>query len=403
MDKRYAVRAERCDHRAAPEEIYRTLERITAPLTRSWERLERARRIVIKFNMMQPNTARHAGRRQELVDPEVMRAVLRLLRARTGATLLAADTCLHPAAGMTPSNPESAAVLREFGVELIDAGSPPLRFYDVPGGGNMFDRYLLTSCIGESDEFVSVAKMKNHLFMGVTLCMKNLFGLPPPYRPEGRVRHYFHHAIRLSYVLPDLAMIADPCLNVIDGLVGQQGSEWRGRPVVPNALIAGDQTTATDACAARLMGHDPASDWPAPPFHRDRNHLLVAAERGYGTVDPDRIDFRTDLQPPLAAFGADRQDPHPVVVSVRRTACEQALFYRDERERLIDRYAGQMVVLRDRTVVWHGADQPAFESHGHFAGGADPGSASFLKMVDPEEKEGEAFAVYERLLPGLAA
>ena len=59
----------------------------------------------------------------------------------------------------------------------------------------MFDRYLLTSCIGESDEFVSVAKMKNHLFMGVTLCMKNLFGLPPPNRPEGRVRHYFHHAI----------------------------------------------------------------------------------------------------------------------------------------------------------------------------------------------------------------
>ena len=335
MSERYTVRAERCDHRASPEEIYRTLERITEPLTRSWERLERARRIVIKFNMMHPDTARHHGRRQELVDEEVMRAVLRLLRARTNATLIATDTCVHTADKTVPSNFESSDVLREFGVELIDAATPPLRLYDVPGGGNMFDRYLLTSCIGEADEFISVAKMKNHLFMGVTLCMKNLFGLPPPNRPEGRVRHYFHHAIRLSYVLPDLAMITDPCLNIIDGLVGQQGNEWGGRPVVPDALIAGDQTTATDACAAYLMGHDPASDWPTPPFRRDRNHLLVAAQRGYGTVDLDRIDFQTDLQPPLAQFDSDQQDPPPIVASIRRTACEQALFYRDERERLV--------------------------------------------------------------------
>ena len=161
MSERYTVRAERCDHRASPQEIYRTLERITEPLTRSWERLERARRIVIKFNMMHPDTARHHGRRQELVDEEVMRAVLRLLRARTNATLIATDTCVHTADKTVPSNFESSDVLREFGVELIDAATPPLRLYDVPGGGNMFDRYLLTSCIGETDEFISVAKMKN--------------------------------------------------------------------------------------------------------------------------------------------------------------------------------------------------------------------------------------------------
>ena len=274
MHDKFTVRAARCDHQASAEEIYRTLERITAPLTGTWERLERARRIVLKFNMMQPDTARYRGRRQELVDEEVMRAVLRLLRARTNATLVATDTCLHTPDNTVPRDYESAAVLREFGVELVDAAVAPLRNYEVPGGGNMFDRYLLTSCIGEADEFVSVAKMKNHLFMGVTLCMKNLFGLPPPSHPAGRIRHYFHHAIRLSYVLPDLAMITDPCLNIIDGLVGQQGSEWNGRPVEPNALIAGDQTTATDACAVHLMGHDPAADWPTPPFRRDRNHLL---------------------------------------------------------------------------------------------------------------------------------
>ena len=402
MRKSYAVRAEHCDHHASPEKIYRTLERITDPLTKSWERLERARRIVIKFNMIHPNTARHHGRRHELVDENVMRAVLRLLRARTKATLIATDTSVHTTNKTVPSKFESSEVLREFGVELVDASLPPLRLYDVPGGGNMFNQYLLTSCIGDSDEFISVAKMKNHLFMGVTLCMKNLFGLPPLNRPEGRVRHYFHHAIRLSYVLPDLAMIADPCLNIIDGGVGQQGSEWSGRPVVPDVLIAGDQTTATDACATYLMGHDPTSDWPRPPFRRDRNHLLVAAERGFGSVDLDKIDFQTDLQPPLAQFDSDEQEPPSIVANIRRTACEQALFYRDEQESMIRNYPGEMIVLRNREVVWHGIDQLEFKSHGHFSSDGNSGNASFLKVVDPEEKEGEVFDVYERLLPGLS-
>ena len=166
MNRRYTVRAARCDHRASADEIYRTLDRITAPLTRSWERLERARRIVLKFNMTQPDTARFGGRRQELVDEDVIRAVLRLLRARTSATLIATDTCLHTPDQTVPVDFESAPVLREFGVELVDAGVPPLRVYEVPGGGNMFDRYLLTSCIGEADEFVSVAKIRLPDMMG---------------------------------------------------------------------------------------------------------------------------------------------------------------------------------------------------------------------------------------------
>ena len=150
------------------------------------------------------------------------------------------------------------------------------------------------------------------------------------------------------------------------------------------------------------MGHDPAADWPTPPFRRDRNHLLVAAERGYGTVDLRQIDFQSELQAPLAAFDSDQQDPPAMVAGIRRSACEQALFYRAERERIVRRYAGEMVVLRAGEVVWHGADQPAFARHAHCAG-ADPSQASFLKVADPEEREGEVMAVYENLLPALAS
>ena len=77
---------------------------------------------------------------------------------------------------------------------------PPFATYDVPGGGCMFDRYLLNAIFAEADEVVSIAKMKNHAFMGITLTLKNLFGLPPMIPPEGRTRSYYHHLIRLSYV-----------------------------------------------------------------------------------------------------------------------------------------------------------------------------------------------------------
>ena len=46
-DKQYSVRAARCDHRTATnEEVYQTLSHITDPLTRSWEKLEKAKKIV---------------------------------------------------------------------------------------------------------------------------------------------------------------------------------------------------------------------------------------------------------------------------------------------------------------------------------------------------------------------
>lgn len=398
-EREYRVRAAQCNHRTSDEEIYQVLRRVTEPLKRSWERLESANLIAIKFNMMKPREkiARFAGRRRELVDDAVCRAVLRLLRERTKAVLVATDTYPYVEEKLIPSDFNYANHLEEYGGGIDDSNAPPFATYEVPGGGGMFDRYTLSAIFKEADEVVSVAKMKNHLFMGITLCMKNLFGLPPISPPSGRVRTYFHHAIRLSYVLPDLAMITDPCLNIIDGLTGQSDREWDGEGRICNTLIAGDQITATDACGVHLMGHDPASDWPAAPFRRDRNHLLVAAQRGYGTVDLEQIDFESEVRPPLNEFDSLEVDTPEIVASVRRTACEQGLFYRDQQRDMINRFRNQFIYLRENKVVWHGPDPSMIKSHRVFSDGS-PGQALWLKLVDPEEREGENFAVYEECL-----
>ena len=399
--KPYKARAARCDYRASVDEIYRVLASITSPLDRSWRRIEQADRVVVKLNMMKlpHNIVYMHGHRRELVDDGVCRAVLRLLRERTKAEIIVTDTNSYTDEHLMGVDFNYAGILKDFGVQMVDSNAPPFRTYEVPGGGEMFDRYTLSACL-EGAEVVSVAKMKNHKFMGITLCSKNLFGLPPISPPAGRARSYFHHIIRLPYVLADLAMIADPCLNIVDGLIGQKGREWGGEGRICNTLIAGDQVTATDACVTHLMGHDPAADWPVAPFRRDRNHLLVAAQRGYGTVDLSEIDFGSEVSPPLADFDCLQTDSTELVDSWRRTTCEQALVYRETQKQLVEQFRDEFIFLQQGKVVWHGPDPSFLESRRVLSGG-NKEQALYLKLADPQEKERENFPVYERNIAAL--
>ena len=398
-DRQYTVRASHCDHRASEEEIYEVLKRTTDPLERSWKKLEKARRIVLKFNMIKPpeRIEYFAGRRRELVDDAVARAVLRLLRERTTAELVATDTYPYGNGHVTPDDFNYRYILDDFGVRYVDSNLPPFATYDVPGGGCMFDRYLLNAIFAEADEVVSIAKMKNHAFMGITLTLKNLFGLPPMIPPEGRTRSYYHHLIRLSYVLPDLGMITKPCLNIVEALTGQWGREWGGEGRICNALMAGDHPVATDACGMTLMGHDPQSDWPTPPFRRDRNHLLIAAAHGFGTVNLNEIDFVSEVEAPLAEFDSVSTDSDATVANWRRTTCEQGLIYQDQQRKLIDRYRGEFIYLQDGQVVWNGVDPSNLGSRRKLSGDRKD-SALWLKYVDPAEGEGERFERYNECL-----
>lgn len=402
MSQAFRVRAVHCDHRASDEEVYQALRRATDPLSRSWEKLKRARRIGIKFNhhWSPGRLVMYQGHRQQLVSDVVARAVLRLLRERTRAELFVVDVGVErPLPGETPESlVQLMPVLREFDVPFIDGHQDGVAWAEVPGGGQMFRRYPVPQCTVEADAMVSVQKLKNHLFAGVTLCLKNLFGLMP-IQPHGRPRGYYHHLVRMPYVFADLGRIFDPALNILDGLVCQAGEEWgKGEnPRICNTLIAGDQVIATDACAAHLMGHDPQADWPTPPFLRDRNTLLVAAQGGFGTVNLAEIDFQSEVQAPLGEFFAKTVDPPETIRSWRRTMAEQALYYRDHKAQIVKEYAGRYILLQMGKVAWASETGTITVSRRELAG-MFPDQAMWLKYVDPDEAEGERYEVYEQTL-----
>jgi uncharacterized protein (DUF362 family) len=408
VENAYRVRAVHCHHRAGEEEVYRHLKRAVEPLNRTWEQLRAARRIGIKFNQdWNPHKLiYHAGNRQQHVSEAVARAVLRLLREHTRAELFAVDVGVipPPEGGNRETNTTLLPVLREFGVPFVDGHQDPVTWAQVPGGGLMFERYPIPQSTAQADAMVSVQKMKNHLFTGVTLCLKNLFGLVP-LPPAGRPRGYYHHLVRMPYMLVDLGRIFNPTLNIIDALVCQAGEEWgQGEhPRLCDTLIAGDQVVATDACAAALMGHDPAADWLTPPYHRDRNTLRLAAEAGFGTVDLSAIDFASEVEAPLGEFFTKQIDPPETIVSWRRSTAEQALHFREHRAEIARQHAGNYILLQMGQVRWSDPHGRIGLSRRQLAGD-HPEQALWLKLVPPANDgsepnaEDEHYEVYEQTL-----
>jgi len=121
---------------------------------------------------------------------------------------------------------------------------------------------------------ISAAKLKTHSATGVTLGMKNMFGLLPD-KYKGK-----YHLKGISKVIVDINTVLRPTLTVVDGFVGMEGSgPVDGEPVQMNLIIAGTDTVATDATACRVMGIDP----------NEIKHIRKAHEKGLGNIDDIQV------------------------------------------------------------------------------------------------------------------
>ncbi len=197
----------------------------------------------------------------------------------------------------------------------------------VPGGGLMYKGYDLNHSYEDCDVFVSLTKMKEHLTAGVTLSMKNCFGMTPctiygqsaPEDEPGLVpklgRAPFHAGnrmppksapppvelipsrgggYRVPRVVADLVSSRPVHLAIIDGIKTIAGGEgpWapHARQVKPGLLIAGTNCVNTDAVALALMGFDPMADRGTPPFETADSTLRLAEGLGVGSRDLKRIE-----------------------------------------------------------------------------------------------------------------
>ena len=238
------------------------------------------------------DTRTHNGRLIALTEPSVTAAVLRMLRDVTKNEIIVADGPYPQPISEVAEAAGYARIIKKYDAKLLDANQPPYADVPVNTGAAILRTYQINKEIAGAGAVISIAKMKSHLLTGVSLCMKNLFGLVPvSVYGYWNARWYLHCPIRLPRCLVDLTSIFKPCLNVVDGVVGESIQEWLGPGIESNVILAGNNTVATDAVGAKVMGFDPLADFPQKPFFFDANPLRLAANANLGRLILRRSRF----------------------------------------------------------------------------------------------------------------
>jgi uncharacterized protein (DUF362 family) len=115
--------------------------------------------------------------------------------------------------------------------------------------------YLPKTVLG-ADFFVSMPKLKTHHWAGVTLSMKNLFGIVPG-SCYGWPKNILHWA-GIDRSILDINAAARPDFVIVDGILGMDGNgPLQGNPKQAGVLLFGDDPVATDSTACRVMGLRP--------------------------------------------------------------------------------------------------------------------------------------------------
>ena len=200
----------------------------------------------------------------------------------------------------------------------------------VPSGAYIYPAYDLNHSYEDTDVFVTMPKLKNHQECGITLSIKNSFGVTPisiygddagvdepnenPRQGREKVLHAGerqpsksapqeinpgsnrHEGYRVPRIVVDLAGARPIDLQIIDGIesvVGGEGPWVRGSKYArPGVLIVGRNPVCTDSVAAAVMGYNPRAGRDTPPFHNCDNTMMLAEAVGIGTTDLARIDVR---------------------------------------------------------------------------------------------------------------
>jgi uncharacterized protein (DUF362 family) len=305
------------------------------------ERLVKGKTVAVKLNLTGDATSSLKGMPKGLtywVHPEVVGSTVSLLGQAGARRIRLLESTLDPSGSMekfllaakwNPRDFTSAASSVEFEDTNYAGPSGKYTRLTIPGGGLLFKAYDVNRSYEDCDVYISLAKLKEHSTAGVTLSMKNSFGIPPctiygsaagldePAKVVKGARAMLHDGLRqppksslpendpksprdpgyrVPRVTAELAAARPIHLAIIDGISTVAGGEgpWvkAMRPVEARLLIAGTNCVTTDAVCTALMGFDPMADRGTAPFENCDSTLKLAEQLGVGTRDLKRIEVR---------------------------------------------------------------------------------------------------------------
>ncbi len=147
-------------------------------------------------------------------------------------------------------------VLREKRIHFTDINFDDVFFTHNHTKLSKLKDLALPLAIRKADWVVSLAKMKTHHWAGVTLSMKNMFGIMPG-SFYGWPKNVLHWA-GIAQSIVDINAAVKPHFAIVDGVTGMQGDgPIMGDPIDSGIIVMGRSLPAVDATCARTMGIDP--------------------------------------------------------------------------------------------------------------------------------------------------
>ena len=141
-------------------------------------------------------------------------------------------------------------------IEFVDLNRDELIKTKVQANYSGLGHLWLPRTVLESDLVVSMPKVKTHHWAGVTLSMKNMFGIVPGCR-YGWPKNVLHWAGIHESIL-DICATIRPQFVIADGIVAMEGDgPLNGVPKNLQTILLADDPVAADSILARLLGSDP--------------------------------------------------------------------------------------------------------------------------------------------------
>jgi len=171
-------------------------------------------------------------------------------------------------------------VINEHRVRYVDLNTDDVRRTKLRSSFTNLRELYLPETLFNADLLVSMPKLKTHHWAGVTLSLKNMFGVVPG-SVYGWPKNALHWAGIHGSILDINSSLPIPQFAIVDGVVGMEGNgPLQGQAKQSGVLILGDDLVAVDAIAARLMTIEPR-----------KIEYLEIADRFLGNISHERIEL----------------------------------------------------------------------------------------------------------------
>ena len=149
------------------------------------------------------------------------------------------------------------SVLQEHRARYVDLNTDNVRATPLRSSFTALKQLYLPESLYNADLLVSIPKLKTHHWAGVTLSLKNMFGVVPGI-VYGWPKNILHWQGIHQSILDINSSLPLPQFAIVDGIVGMEGNgPLQGQAKPSGVLIFGDDFVAVDATAARLMMIEP--------------------------------------------------------------------------------------------------------------------------------------------------